>query len=116
MLLEGVAGVVLLSAIVAIPVSCVIAQSVGCGARTWAWGLFGPVGWIVAALVGVQELLRGSVVEIAPIEQGAKRQMAFCPKCGLPMELFPAPGVATPCDACGTAIEGFAASRPRRAR
>jgi hypothetical protein len=54
--------------LVAVAFSCLVAHAAGGGARTWAWGFFGPFGWIVAALVGVQARLGEIVVAQRAVE------------------------------------------------
>lgn len=59
--MEPVAVVVLVLCL-GVPVSCALAHDAGRGAKgVWGWGLFGPVGWIVAALIGVQQRLDGTI-------------------------------------------------------
>lgn len=41
--------------LVAVAVSCLIAQRAGAYPGAWTWGFLGPIGWILAGMQGIRE-------------------------------------------------------------
>ena len=75
--------VVLLLVGVGFVVSLAAAHAAGGGARSaWAWGLFGPVGWIVAALLGVQRRVDAVEAAIGRLAVEPRRAAALSPAAG----------------------------------
>ncbi len=116
-------------------VSCLIASAAGRGtAGGWAWGLFGPPGWIIAALhdLGDRVSARGERGRIEPrvttrptapiagprAARGAGSEpprgavFVACESCGFQAALFPRHGCRTPCPDCGKPIEHHSAQEP----
>lgn len=82
----------LVAAVFGAILSCCIAHSAGRGQRTWAWGLLGPFGWIVAAIHSLPAL---------PARGWSRRP---CPACGASIEVWSADlkrGVLIWCADCG---------------
>lgn len=97
----GLAGIAigLAIAVVMLFVSFWLAQIASGTDGCWGWGLLGPVGWIIAAVRGVQiRLDRPQVVRTKPVVEGpppatcgkcrakVPAYRTVCPECGAPME------------------------------
>lgn len=108
-----------LGAVLGLVISCLVAQAAGRGARTWGWGVAGPPGWIVAAIIGLRDEVAGLRKEARERGVGAPRAatvatrpepamrpvLIACPACGKSISVVP--GVLTgSCQHCGARFGG----------
>lgn len=104
----GTAALIVLAA----AISCLIAIAAG-GTSAWLWGLLGPVGWIVAAVLSVRRTIYEALEVVAPLDETARVEIVLCEACQFQQELFRVRGRAARCSACNSVIDGFSRDRPR---
>jgi hypothetical protein len=66
-------------AVISLAVSCVLAGAAGRFPGAAAWGLVGPAGWVVAALVGIQRRIGDDRLPKARAEP--RHETFACPHC-----------------------------------
>jgi hypothetical protein len=93
--------------------SCGIAQAAGSYTGAWAWGLLGPVGWLVAVGRGVQVRLGDRELSPAGGRDHEDEALVECGNCGARLELFPNPGASTECPECSAPIADHTRRNPR---
>jgi hypothetical protein len=115
--------------LIALAFSCVIASSASGDRASMAWGLLGPVGWVVAALRGAHVRLEeirdrlsappppaatsdGPIRRVSGPADSEGRVNVVCGGCNEGQRLFPAPDLATECRWCGKSLPGFRHERP----
>lgn len=81
-------------------ICCRLSRIASRGKASWAWGLLGPIGIVIAAIIGLQPdpPLNGSATAGAAVT--GIEQLIDCPNCGRLIRVHVAPAASGQCPWC----------------